>query len=219
MSDVFLDNDVLLKGMLFGILEGLVSTITTQRSCSVMALGVARYVVHTAIGRANPQRGVGVVQTEFNHTLSGSINVVEPTPDEEMLAGEFEYHANILGVPFDTGESLLAAILVSRRGCLLLTGDKRAICAGDTLLRSIESAKPLEGKLGCLEQLMLTYLENASFEDIRLSICAEAGADRAISSCFSCYSDSATRESCLEGLTSYVEHLRGLAPRALVVEI
>jgi hypothetical protein len=65
-----------------------------------------------------------------------SVELIEPTVEESTLAAEFESLALAAALPLDAGESQLCAVLVSRNLPLLVTGDKRAITALESLVDS-----------------------------------------------------------------------------------
>jgi hypothetical protein len=133
---------------------------------------------------------------------------LEPDEAELVLAAEMEALAQRGGYSFDSGESLLVALLVCRGGGVLLTGDKRAIIALQHL-RGLhaETAKAVK-RIACLEQLMTKVLAQEGGAAVRSGICQEPGVDAALTICFRCASSPADDSVYLEGLTSYVDDLR-----------
>jgi hypothetical protein len=133
---------------------------------------------------------------------------VEPEARELTLAAILELSAQRRGISFDTGESQLLAILVYRNARILLTGDKRAITALGLLAAEHAEAAAVAGRVACLEQLFIGLLKTVGGVALRSSVCAEPRADRMLSISFQCSSGAADDSTYLEGLTSYLNHLR-----------
>lgn len=136
------------------------------------------------------------------------LSVLEPTPEETALAAEIEAAAAAANLPVDAGESQLAAMLTLRGACMLLTGDKRAVIA----LAELDIGLP-SNSVGCLEQLLGSIVDVAGPAIVRAAVCAEPAVDTAIALACSCHT--AAEVDPQEGLTSYVEALRGRAPTLL----
>jgi hypothetical protein len=151
----------------------------------------------------------------FHEFLAENIEL-EPTLDEQYAASVLELSAQRAGVELDAGESQLCSILVSRALPLFLTGDKRAICAIETLLDHCELLAPAAGKVMSLEQLIFALLEIAHIDTIRQAVCGRPTADRSLSICFCCASGAPTSKGDVQaGISSYIRDLRQKAPRVL----
>jgi hypothetical protein len=210
--DTVIDNDILIKGACYGILCDLVSGI-----CPIDAVGIlgsSRFVVPKRIERSELKRSRAAALETFSLFVIRA-TTLEPSDDEQRMAADLELMAQRTGVSLDSGESQLCAIFAIRLLSFLLTGDKRAIAAMETLVDCDARLSHLCGKVLCLEQLFLTLLNRDRSGRSRDVVCAEPNMDKALSNCFGCYSDSASVESQVEGLQSYIADLRGRALRIL----
>jgi len=211
--NIVVDNDVLYKGICYGVLQEVVQACagTTAR---VGVLGAARFVVSKKIRKVTLSRSPDLVAQELSGFLSGAVQL-EPTDAEQDFAADLESAAQQLGVNLDTGESQLCAITIQRVVATLLTGDKRAVAAIERLLDIEVRLQALCGKVRCLEQAFLSVLDRTSLEGLRPAICAEPSVDRTLTICFGCHSATTQRETVLEGLSSYIRALRAAAIRVL----
>ncbi|MGZ2454826.1 hypothetical protein ACVIRO_007643 [Rhizobium ruizarguesonis] len=206
---VLVDNDVVVKICAYRCgREFLEIASFSDRSPSILA--VARHSISSRLGRSRTLADQRGAKTEWEGLVS-RLTIIEPSPDEVDLAADFETRAIELSLQLDTGESQLFAILVSRSAPLLLTGDKRAIQALEEIAPSSS-----HGTVGCLEQLLLAFLNAFDNPTIRSRICAEPSADRAATICFSCSSPSVQAATIVAGLKSYIANLRAMTPRLLV---
>lgn len=200
------DNDVIYKSICYGLALQLFLMIPSEIK-DVGFLGSARFVVRGRLRRAPPTRGSAVALADFEALLKQT-TTLEPTQEEVLLAAELELTAQRLGLNLDGGESQLC-IMTARRGfSSIVTGDKRAIAALEVVLATLNKIAELAGKVICLEQLFLRLVAVSDPAPIRAAVCREAGVDRALSVCFGCYSPEMDKESCIEGLQSYIRHLR-----------
>lgn len=207
------DNDILFKGACYGLIGDLVSPICGDPG-SAGVLGAARFVITKKIKRTALRGSVAKALSSLDVFLSQAV-VVEPTENEHVMAADFELAAQRAAVPLDAGESQLCAVLISRLLPMLLTGDKRAIEAFETLLDIDPRLQSLCGKVTCIEQLAARLLAQTDATTLRSSICAEPQVDRTLAICFSCTSEGIRPESFREGLQSYITALRAAASRIL----
>jgi hypothetical protein len=208
------DNDVLLKGSCYGLLEEITAAIAGQEPSGV--LGAARFIVPRLIQRRRLTGGPNAALATFDRFLMRS-ETIEPTIQEQGLAAQLESTAQSLALNLDTGESQLVAILVRRAIPLLLTGDKRAIAAIERLLDTDPQLEKLIGAVRCLEQLIQTTVETADAAEIRKLICAEPAVDKTLTICFGCASAAITTDCISEGLNSYIADIRKAATRVLSI--
>jgi hypothetical protein len=208
-----IDNDVLLKGSCYGLLDVLVSTFCSV-SDRVGVLASAKFVVSKRIGSARLLGNHASARAAFLGFLSRA-SALEPTTGEQKMAANLEFAAQKLAISLDSGESQLCAILVHRALPSLLTGDKRAIAAIERLLDAESKLIPICGKVKCLEQLFAAALARDGSTDLRRAVCAEPEIDKALTICFSCGSPSMAPASFQDGLNSYINALRHLAGRVL----
>jgi hypothetical protein len=208
-----LDNDVLQKGLRYDLICPLLST-TELSTTEAGVLGSARFVLSDLIRRLQPpseSENVGRRLEEFLREAQ----IIEPTQQEVELSAALELLAQVHSQPLDTGESQLCAVLVSRNVPILLTGDKRAVVSLEVLLDHDSRLKPVTGRVRSLEQLVNRLLDVVEFSFIRGPICSRDGVDKALTICFACGSDDATKETVRAGLESYINDLKKSAPRIL----
>lgn len=208
------DNDVLFKGACYGLLHDLIRAVCPQGG-EIGVLGSARYVVPKKIERTrlrqSPSNALRVLTGFLNQA-----NLLEPLAAEQKMAADLELLAQRSGVSLDTGESQLCSVLICRLLPLLMTGDKRAIVAIEGLLDADARLRFIGGKVLCLEQAFLSAVSRNGINAVRSAVCAEPVVDKALTICFSCHNESVAPEDHVEGLQSYIEHLRLAAPRVLV---
>jgi hypothetical protein len=215
MTDsVLLDNDVILKTCCYDAVDELIGCIA-GKTRTMHALGVVRYVLARAIAKgkniANKERAAD----RLVHLL-GSVALIEPNDDELELAAGFEEAAQSRGVDLDGGESQLLAILIRRSAALLLTGDKRAICAMEPVVQARGYEEQVARRVACLEQIVMALIGRHGAETLHTRVCGESGIDISLAICFSCASGSFNPESIVEALVSYIRDLRRYAPSVLV---
>lgn len=208
-----LDNDVVLKLAYYGLLNHLLAELSAHGECAV--LGTAQFVTRNCVTRDGISRDVASTLSVLNDFLS-SVEHLEPSLPEVHLATQMEDAAMRQHLELDAGESLLCSILIHRSMHRLFTGDKRAIQSIETLMAQIADLTFLRSRIACVEQVMGSLNGRLGPEIIRTAVCSVQAADTALALCFNCSSPEVDSESCIEGLTSYVEHLRLQAPTVLV---
>jgi hypothetical protein len=204
--EALVDNDILLKGVCYGLLDDLFSLNVTSIGM-LGILGAARFVVTKKIRRRALTHDEESAIKSLEDFIQ-RVTVVEPTSDEQCLAAEFELAAQRAGVALDIGESQLCAVLIVRAVRQLYTGDKRAIHAMQELLEVDTRLRPLCGKVNCLEQLVLQSITEGNVARFRASVCAEPKIDLALTICFSCSSRDVPLEDICYALNSYINDLR-----------
>jgi hypothetical protein len=207
------DNDIILKSCCCDLSVEVL--ICLARFGVIGILGAAQYVVASRISRSTRIANKAVAQTNFEVFIS-SVQIIEPTENELELAAEFESEAQKFNLSLDGGESILLAALLHRAATLMLTGDKRAITAMETLKARNASAAKIPQQIACLEQMFLSLLQSNDFKMIQERVCCEPATDLVLSNCFSCKSGKFSQQSIQDGLTSYVTALRLVAPSVLL---
>lgn len=206
---VLLDNDIAFKVACYRLVDEMVAATTINDTPPAM-LSVGRFVLRKKLARHRRVRDTSAVQTALEQLLR-SVGFVEPTEGEIALASEIEVASARSGLELDSGESLLLAMLHLREYAYLVTGDKRAVVAMAVVARELS-----EGRVRCLEQLVVQIIEQVGVPAVRAHICSEPLADRALSVAFSCTSPGEQpAEAVVAGLSSYIEHLRREAPGIL----
>jgi hypothetical protein len=215
MSGAVADNDILYKGAWYGLLHELLGVIPCAPQ-HTLVLGQARFVVGKRIERQhkNGVPGAAAARARFVELLA-TLSQVEPSAAEQSFAADLENVAQQLGLPLDAGESLLCAVAIQRGLAHVVTGDKRAIAALETLSDERAELVAVAGRLLCLEQLFVRLLSVVDSKAIKTAVCQSAHVDQALANCFSCSSPEVPPERSIEGLASYIDALRAVAPRLL----
>jgi predicted nucleic acid-binding protein len=208
------DNDVVTKGVSYGIINDFCSAADPSGG-PVGVLGTARFVVESSVRRCEHATGTATLLDSLRNFLA-TAEALDPSEDERELAADLELAALRRGVALDTGESQLCAIVIERGLRWLVTGDKRAIAAIEQLLEDQPRLADLSQRVMCIEQIMLILHDEGDAVALRAAICAEPAVDKALTSCFSCRSSDVPLGSIREGLSSYVEAVRAVAPRVMV---
>lgn len=213
MTVALVDNDILYKSTAYGHLTRLLTApplgITTTE-----VLQAAYFVVRKKLEKAPPNRGRQTALQDLDRNFE-DLTKIEPSAAELRLAAELERLAQEQGVALDAGESLLCAVLSGKETGYLLTGDKRAIAATESLSQCALALEALWGRIVCLEQLVFWLIASDGVDDIRRAICHDKGIDTALTVCFSCASDFLTNDDCQQALMSYIGDLRNNAPAML----
>lgn len=213
--DFVIDNDVLIKCACYSLLDQLVAL--PDDSGNVGVLGAARFVVRENLRRRGRVQDRAAALASFEQYLL-SVVELEPTEEELSLAARLEEQAVIDGVDLDGGESQLCAIAIMRHSPLVVTGDKRAVQGIEIVQAVITELAGLQGRIACLEQAIAGMISRVGHAAVRSMVCAEPHVDKSLSICFGCRNQSYTEDSVREGLSSYVEDLRGRAPTFLYIE-
>jgi hypothetical protein len=186
-----------------------------------LVLGQAKFVVGKRLERQG-KRGAANAQHALERLSSvlAELALVEPTNEETAFAARLENAAQKAGLALDSGESLLCSLVVHRDLKHFATGDKRAICAMETLAQTHGEMARAAGRVLCLEQLFVRLLAAATDPGVvRRAVCDEHHVDRALTSCFSCSSPEIGPDQWTEGLSSYIESVRADAPSMLSVTV
>jgi hypothetical protein len=209
MDDYFLDNDLIIKLLRYGLIDELLAHCCSPERCrSTAVLATAQWVCRNALERAVERHGESTDVLRLFESFLAAAEVVEPTAAEVANAAALEDLASELSLPLDPGESILAAVVAARGGALL-TGDKRAIIALEALVGRASQLGPLQGRVGALEQAMMTLAMHMSVEDVASGVQRAPAADTAMRLAFS-------PPPSIVGLLSYLEYLRGLAPQIMI---
>jgi hypothetical protein len=206
------DNDVIFKGSCYGLMEEIVAGV--RRDNGIGVLGTARFVISRRLEKTNLNGDRAAALKSFLAFLS-TADILEPGDDEQRFAADLELAAQNSAVNLDVGESQLCAILVLRNLSVLLTGDKRAVVALETLLDACPPLTRIRGRVKSLEQAIAEAVARLGCTALRTAVCAEPQIDKALAICFSCRSGSADPANVLEGLISYINDLRKQAGRVL----
>lgn len=209
MTTTAVDNDVLHKGAGYGLLTEMLGAIPA-RMHEVGILGSAKYVVARKLRKAKLTEALALLDQVVRQ-----VQCLEPTEEEARFAAQLEYESQRENLSFDSGESMLCAIVIERSFEWLVTGDKKAIKSLEKLMSARGNTEKLAGRVVCLEQLMLRLIQGDRAPAIRSAICARPNLDKALTCCFSCGNQEGNPKSWAEGLMSYVQDVRAEAPSLL----
>ena len=149
------------------------------------------------------------------HEFAAAAEVLEPSEEESQLAARLEEAALEATLQLDVGESQLCAIVVSRNIPILCTGDKRGIRAIERLSLTFAELACLAGRVLPLECLILRMLAILQYIELRGTICASRGTDRAIEICFQCHQGEGEEQEAIAGLESYINNIAKDAAKVL----
>jgi len=214
MQLAVVDADIIHKGVVYGLVEEILQSIPIKASKHGV-LVATKYVVHNKIRKQILKQDTKIILHRLEQVI-GKLDQLEPSPEELNIAAQLEFKAQQLNISFDTGESQLCAIMLARKLPYLLTGDKRAIIAAETIFREHNDFVALKAKMICIEQAFLWLLENNSYGDIRDRVCIDAGTDKSLAICFSCTSQQTTYKNIQDGLNSYIHSLVKQAPNVVL---
>lgn len=201
-----IDNDVLFKVACFDLGNALAEDF---RNASPVRLGVAVFVLRSKMKRSSKLKDKVSAEGRLNEIWNWAVEI-EPNAGELELAAEIEGFAQLHNLPFDSGESLLLAILIKRGGGRLHTGDKRAIAVMPQIGQLVGQEKTLAGRIRCFEQILLSLLASLGAHDLTRGVCSEPDIDQASAICCRCASRAQPdAEAIAAGLRSYIEELRG----------
>lgn len=214
MCELLLDVDVVIKLAAYDLLAD-VAHPGCETGCT-RNMGVIATTKYVARRQVTRMASDGTGATARLDQYLASAQVLEPTEAELHVAATLEGEAAIAGVALDTGESQLCAIAILRGVPALLTGDKRAIAAAESLLATVPQLEALAERLACLEQAVMLAVERLGALVVRSRVVAEQGIDKTISICFQCTSASVPNTFEPTGLASYIKSLRSSAPTLLM---
>lgn len=204
------DNDVLIKFSSYDLLHHIGLVLRSP----IGVLGAARFVVTSRLKKPGFLVDPSTAENCFLTFMRDSGVVIEPSDPEVELAAEIEEAALRAELPLHGGESQLCAVVAMRGLHYFATGDKSAITAAESVLPPIAACISLSGRFVCLEQLVASLGPLLGTTTLRRRVCAEAGADKALTICFEC-TGSPGAPFIPAGLTSYIRDLRARAPTML----
>jgi hypothetical protein len=210
-----LDTDVLLKVAawdLGGVLCGVVAPLGQPG-----VLGLTHLIARKQLHRLRNLPDAEAADTALSALLA-QLARLEPSEDEVALAAEFAEAALVQDLPLDRGEAQIAAVVVTRGLPLMISGDKRALGALRPVLREAGRQGSCDGRVACLEQVLAAMVERVGASELRRKVCAWPGGDVAASICFACGRDGFSEEAAVEGLTSYIGHVRNTSGGTLLCE-
>jgi hypothetical protein len=207
------DTDVMLKIAAYRLAVELVAVLEAKGEPA--ALGLTHLIARRQLVRKRTLRDTAGAAAELE-TLLGMLGRLEPDDDEVALAADLATMAQERGLPLDSGEAQLTAIMVRRGLPLLVTGDKRALGALARLADGQTMHSALVGRLACFEQVLSSIATLIGEHELRLRICAEPEVDGAMRLACSCGRDGWDAAQLHEACGSYVRAIRKDVGRLLV---
>lgn len=214
MCELLLDVDVVIKLAAYDLLTEIAHPgcdAGCSRNTGVTA--TTKYVATSQLKRKASDAEAAIARLDQYLT---SAAVLEPSEPELRLAAKLEREASHAGVALDVGESQLCAIAILRAVPAILTGDKRAIAAAESLLAAVPQLGELALRIACLEQALKLAAERLGAVVVRSRVLAEKDMDKAISICFQSTNPSVPDNFEPTGLTSYISDVRSKAPTLLM---
>ena len=142
------DNDVVFKLSCFDL--GTQFQGTFDGRTKPYRLGLAQFVLPKRIIRSSRVRDKDAALR--NHRCFAGLGCRrQPTDDEINLAADIEELARTGNFAFDSGESQLLAVLLTRGSERLYTGDKRAIVALRGIAFALSRENDVAGRVVCFE--------------------------------------------------------------------
>lgn len=207
------DTDVVLKSAALRVGTALLRVLSLHGEPG--ALGLTHLIAERQLRKLRGLRdGLGA-QLELRRILDG-LAKLEPNEGEVLLAAEFAARAQEQGLPLDSGEAQLFAMLLSGRLPLVVTGDKRAIAALSKLLNAGDERDRLAGRIACFEQVIEAIFAIEGEHEVRARVCAEPDVDGALRLACSCDQEGWHPEQLREACASFVGSLKGKAGDLLI---
>ena len=208
-----IDTDVLLKTAAYRLAGELIAVLNAKGPAA--ALGLTHLIAAKQLAR---KRGVidrDGAGAELNKLLA-MLGRLEPDDEEIALAADLSAAAQEKGLPLDVGEAQLTALVVKRRLCLLVTGDKRALRALAELVENNPMRPLLVGRLACFEQVVESVASLIGELELRTRICAEPEVDGAMRLACSCGQGEWNPEQLHEACASFAGEVRHHAGDLLI---
>jgi hypothetical protein len=197
----FLDNDILLKLSAFDLLEATIEALQFQPE-DLRVLDSAQFVfrrdrrVLAKYSQVIRERSIAFVQR---------CEVVQPSVSDEFRE---------LRSRLDAGEATLVAATREINSFVLMTGDKRCLQVLAVQADLIEVTERLQGRVICLEQVILLLIRSVGFDRVKQRVLPEVECDMALRACFGS-GEAAIEENVVAALEGYIEALRQDAPGLL----
>lgn len=174
---VFIDCDVAVKLAQWGLLSRFVLHLQKQGRANLFTVSTLKFKFKLA----NPDKAAAIV---------GSMEAVRQLTSFVAACGvakgyDAQLAETLSEVPLiDAGEAALFAAAAAFDAAIVDTGDKKALRAVGTALKTRPSLQSLSGKLACLEQTMDYLIGRWTFETVHAAVTLNAKADMSVNSCF-----------------------------------
>ncbi|HYP82698.1 hypothetical protein [Variovorax sp.] len=174
---VFIDCDVAVKLAQWGLLSRFALHLQKQGRADLFTVGTLKFKFKLA----TPDKAAAIV---------GSMAAVQQLTSFVAACGVAKSHNALLAealsdIPLiDAGEAALFAAAAEFDAAIVDTGDKKALRAVGSALKTRPSLARLGGKLACLEQTMDYLVDRWSFDTVQSAVASHAKADSSVNSCF-----------------------------------
>jgi hypothetical protein len=197
----FFDNDVLLKLSAFGLLDEAIAALFVNPE-NLYVLSTAQHVF-----RKNRK-----VSAKYNESIRD--RAIEFVKTCNRVIPEESPEFTVLGRILDVGEATLIAATRDVPSFVLMTGDKRCLKALVANSEISEAHKRLQGRVICLEQVLLLLIRRSGFDWVKARVVPMRDYDTALKACFGS-GELAIEENVVAALEGYIEALRQAAPGLL----
>lgn len=197
MTVWFIDNNIILQLAAYNLFEETLAAFSIAWA-DLRVLNTAVYVF----------QGKGVARNYSPETVKRAVAIVKQCQTVlRQPTNEFELLLKINGI--DEGEASLIAATATEAAFLIVTGDKRSLCALTSAPIAENIHQRIVGRVICLEQVLLKLILVHGAEQIQQQISATSDSEieKAINISFG-WSQQADPESIQEGLNSYINGLQ-----------
>ncbi len=206
-----LDNDLIRKLAICDLLDESLDALQASRG-EALVLPTAKYVLLKPIKK--PERAKERLGEALFDRLNAFLNGVQSL-DEQPSAEEQLVFDDIVGI--DPGEAVLFSATARFDDVLLATGDKTSLYALAANPTCQEVCRRLNGKVICLEQVIVRVIEDIGFDQARAKIVPGADCDIALRAIIGSGLE-ATESIVRAGLESYIRDLRKKTASLLISE-
>jgi hypothetical protein len=191
----FLDNDVILKLITYGMLNEALDCLKIDRS-NIRVLDSARFVF---------KKHKKVIENHSLQVRTSAISFVEQ--HTEIAFQNSDEHILLVGQNgIDIGEAILIAATIRESSSFLISGDKK--CLNALASKDLDSIhKKMQGRVICLEQIVYKLIEIQGFVWVMDRILPNLACDATLKAAFGSGSKSQC-ETVLGTLNGYIQDLQ-----------
>lgn len=195
---ILLDNDALLKLCSYDLFDQALNTLSASPD-DVYVLPTAKYSLLPAKSRLKRCKDALTADR-----LEQVLKHVKVLSQEVTNLETLDALLNFPGL--DSGEALLITHATEMNDALIITGDKRAVAALASVDELENIASQLEGKV-CTLELLIKQVSIDNFTSTQQKIRNKPDTDKSLTNIFGT-TTAASNESVLEGLNSYINHIK-----------
>lgn len=198
------DNDIVEKLAICDLLDDALNAFDATRA-DVLVIPTLKNRIGIGTPRPKVVKRLGEVVTARLMEFLATIREIDDysVEDHDMLEGLDD------SVEIDAGEIILLSATAKLTDYLLMTGDKRCICAVATCPECAEIARRIQGRVVCFEQIICRIIARAGFELVRAKVVPVLQTcDMALRAAFGSGIHS-TEPNAVDCLQSYINEIRG----------